>query len=583
VPVIFAEMNTSTLTLINQILSGNSNLIPSLARRIDQYNDVGTEIVLLIGQSNMSGHSTNVFDANIDFSDPAILQRPPVGTYANREILAIDPLWHHDRQAQGCVGLGLSFAKTYTRYSNKRLLLLPQAQGGTGFNNNFWNVGNTLYNSAVSNTNAALATNPKSKLTAILWHQGENDVNYRAEQYLSNLILMIRTMRNAITNGANVPFLLGELAPTWVAGNSNRQSIQNVITQVPQLLPNCHLVSSANLAVDGTGIHFTGAAYRSFGVRYAEVLISAIESNQNLLSGTLVPILSNAGVSGVTVAWNLIKGILEYQIKYRDTNSTNWEFTRVTGVTSTVINRLKSNTYYEFQVVAIGDGNTVKSESRFVQTLAPVTLPTPLLDLRFKGNYADSSPNNFTATSQGAVLITNDLIRGQVLSVNPNGTSTNGGLNIPCGCPATYTKMVWVLLNNITTVNQNIISSEAASAANYLWFPTEGRINFGQLAAFNLIQAPVGQFIYPNIWTHIACTFSSGVAQLFLNGELIGSASGVAAFPGLAAPNLMGIGCSNGFGTAMTGRLSNAKIYSAALTATQIREIYYQEFLLPSV
>lgn len=540
-------------------------------------DNVGFDIVLLIGQSNMAGHSTtNQFDALIDFTDPRIIQRPPVGTYANQLIQANDPLWHHDRQSQGAIGLGMQFARDYVQsiLPNRELVLLPQAQGGTGFASNRWNPGNDLYTSAVNNTNAILAANPNNRLVAILWHQGENDVNWRKPTYISLLDSMINGMRSAITGASNVPFILGELAPTWVTGNTNRVAIQEAIQETPQRLPNTFVVSSSGLTVDGTGIHFTGASFRTFGSRYATSVYNVRRNSQTITAPAVPSALTATSISsvGVTLSWNYGSGISQsFIVRYRIVNTTNW--TTITNVTRRplIIGGLTPSSNYEWDIQAVNSIGSSQVATGTFSTTASETIPAALLDVRFNGSLADSSPNNFAPTNTGTAIVT-DTIRGQVLSV-----AANQRVTYPCGIPAVHTKMAWVLSTNINTVNQNIISSDDAPA-HYFWYPTDGRLSQGMLADFTGLQASLGQYNMSGIWNHVAVTFFGTRGRLYINGELVGERTNFATFAGNPAPAVVAVGGSTS-SSSLVGRIDNAKIFNSELTAAQIRQIYHSELV----
>lgn len=109
-------------------------------------------------------------------------------------------------------------------------------------------------------------------IKGILMHQGEtntgqSDWPVRVKGIYDNLISDLGL------NAPEVPFLLGEVLQS--AGNCC-SSHNNIIAQVPNVLPNSYVISSAGL--DGVDIaHFTADAYRTFGVRYAEQMLQLVD------------------------------------------------------------------------------------------------------------------------------------------------------------------------------------------------------------------------------------------------------------------------------------------------------------------
>lgn len=561
-----------------------AGLIDSSGNQLIPMNlgEVGKDYVLCVGQSNMSGHSTtDQYDANIDFTNPRILQRPPTGTYQSKEILAADPLWHHDKQNQGAIGLGLSFAKKCLQAiaPNRVLVLLPQAWGGTGFRNNRWRVGDDLYNSAVNNTNTALIEDSNNRLIAIIWHQGESDVNYSKYEYAEQLDTMIVGLRNSISGANDVPFFLGEMAETWVGSVPERVAIQEAIRETPSRLKNTYVVSSSGLAVDGTGIHFSGEAYRSFGERYAK----ALNDYQRNIRRPKKPeppaniTVSEISAYGAEASFGYGNGLSEmFNLRYRRTQIADDEWTIKSSVYPVItINNLSANTEYEFQLRSVNSqGNSDWTTAQTFTTIAEQAIPATHVDLKLEGNLNDDSPNGYTVTNDGTSFVT-DATRDQVLSV-----STNQRLSVPSGIGADHTKMAWVWIENIQTVNQNLCSSEDA-AAHFLWLPVDGRMSLGLEADIGGMYVDEGDYLYAKRWYHVVATISGTIGRLYVNGKLSNERTDFTAFPGVAAPNPIGVGGSLNTSTSpfpsLEGKMSRFKLFNTALSEAQVRQIYHQE------
>ena len=137
-----------------------------------------TEVVLLAGQSNMSGRG--VYDAAIDTTSPRIKQfggKPALANYRTT-FQASDPLTHNDTDTQ--VGPGMSFARRRIALRpNRTVILVPCAVGGTYLvaSPAQWSPygAGALFNQAVSQAKLALAANPGAVFSGVLWLQGEFD------------------------------------------------------------------------------------------------------------------------------------------------------------------------------------------------------------------------------------------------------------------------------------------------------------------------------------------------------------------------------------------------------------------------
>lgn len=147
-----------------------------------------------------------------------------------------------DKGQYGCVGQGLHIAKKLLPYipQNAGILLVPCCRGGSAFtagaDGSFsesggasadsvrWGAGKPLYQDLVSRTKAALAKNPKNKLLAVVWMQGESDLAAGSGQHSGLFTAMVQQFRTALSslaaqcvsgNAATVPWICGDTTYYW--------------------------------------------------------------------------------------------------------------------------------------------------------------------------------------------------------------------------------------------------------------------------------------------------------------------------------------------------------------------------------
>lgn len=250
-------------------------------------DDIGFDVILCVGQSNMVGVGDPLDVVNFDPSDSRVWQYAGSGSYQGQVIVAVDPLWH---EAQGVgVGHAMAFARKYVRTvpANRRVLLVPSAHSNTGFNNindpsGCWlhdhgGTAKDLTKYAVAQANAALALDPGNRLVAILWHQGEADAGIlTTTQYQADLDGLIAYLRANITGAANVPFVLGQMLPEGIIATPARAGINTVHVGAQSRLtrtgfwygPTGYVKTS-----DGLTTHYNAAGQRLNGpLAYAALL-----------------------------------------------------------------------------------------------------------------------------------------------------------------------------------------------------------------------------------------------------------------------------------------------------------------------
>jgi hypothetical protein len=108
-------------------------------------------------------------------------------------------------------------------------------------------------------------------IKGILFHQGETNTNN--PEWKNKVADVVKNLKTDLQLG-DVPFFAGELLASTGAccGSHNVE-----VNQLPSLIPNAHVISSADLQ-GADAAHFTSASYREFGKRYAKKMIELLGS-----------------------------------------------------------------------------------------------------------------------------------------------------------------------------------------------------------------------------------------------------------------------------------------------------------------
>ncbi|CAM9219812.1 unnamed protein product [Scytosiphon promiscuus] len=243
----------------------------------------GSDVVLLMGQSNMSGWGRG-YDVNIDGpNDPRIQQ----WSRANTIITASERLEHADMGtiSNTLVGMGTAFGRALveTLPAERNVLLVPTAYRSSRLVDGPWTPGGDLFEDAVTRMTAALASDEDGGncVAAMLWHQGEADVGARVapDTYRSTWTDMITTLRARIPAAADAPVVLGEFCPAVMGAYYELYSpILAAVREIPDYVPFTAVASSDGLSANSEDdlIHFDAASQREFGQRYFDKLADAI-------------------------------------------------------------------------------------------------------------------------------------------------------------------------------------------------------------------------------------------------------------------------------------------------------------------
>lgn len=220
-------------------------------------------LYLLIGQSNMVGIN--------DIEPEDLKPHPRVLAMDNHYEwdVATNPLRRRDRAG---VGPGWTFGLTMAeRFPDATIGLIPAAIGGTPLEH--WERGGYLYDHALYRVMLAARL---GTLKGVIWHQGEADarVEELAMTYGSRLSMMIADLR-AEVGVPDLPFVVGTLCEAF-AGPFGKH-VNEVLFRLPENVPHTACALSTGLGNIGDNVHFTAAAAREFGRRYAHEMLKLMQ------------------------------------------------------------------------------------------------------------------------------------------------------------------------------------------------------------------------------------------------------------------------------------------------------------------
>ncbi|HHT8639847.1 TPA: DUF6645 domain-containing protein [Escherichia coli] len=146
----------------------------------------------------------------------------------------------------GTVGQGLHIAKKLLPFipADAGILLVPCCRGGSAFtagadgtysdstgaseDSARWGVDKQLYKDLISRTKAALAKNPKNRLLAVVWMQGEFDIDAKPTEHSALFLAMVEKFRADLAeqaeqctggSAAGVPWICGDTTYFWKQKN----------------------------------------------------------------------------------------------------------------------------------------------------------------------------------------------------------------------------------------------------------------------------------------------------------------------------------------------------------------------------
>ena len=241
--------------------------------------------ILMIGQSNMAGRGF--------MNEVPLICNERIQMLRNgRWQMMAEPI-NYDRPVAG-VGPAGSFAAMWCmEHEEDKIGLIPCAEGGRSLDD--WNVDQTLYQHAVSQTRFALKD---TVLAGILWHQGENDSFGGSYQtYYEKLQVIVERLRNDL-NAEKVPFIMGGLGDYlgksgFGSNCTEYEMVNRELLRFAMEQEYTYFATAEGLTPNPDGIHIDAVSQRRFGIRYYEAfskkkhVLSPLENEIELLDACI--------------------------------------------------------------------------------------------------------------------------------------------------------------------------------------------------------------------------------------------------------------------------------------------------------
>lgn len=326
----------------------------------------------------------------------------------------------------------------------------------------------------------------------------------------------------------------------------------------PSLLPNttyyyrARVQISSNLYYSTTGSFTTLGITPVFGTTTAVPAVTTAIINYSLIAGV--------GSSAITIYWGLTQGSM--------TNSLPNGTIQNSGASTGTILGLTPETVYFYTIEAVStNGVAYSSLGTFT------TLPTPpagtetglLKEFKFDGDSFDTTNSIQFASTDAFYPIAYGLDRFNVASKSLATTSAAFRQCTISGLPlgnSDRTISIWYKLNAISTATYpGPFAYGGASPYNTFGYYLNSVNAVFQGYSYD---QPFSFTTVAGTWYHAVVVFQSGVAKIYINGNLIGEISR----PLLNTTNSpFKIGNFNGF-------VDDVKIYDRAISPTEVTSLY---------
>lgn len=240
-------------------------------------HDNGYAVIPLLGQSNMVGKDS--IQKNIDDYDKLIDDRVYQMDIEYNIEKASQPIDFVDENKR--VSCWKSFCENLIKNGlNRKILLVPAAVGGSGFQNNHWNQGDDTYNKAVEWINEATDLHPLNGILSCLWIQGETDNQSELGQdnYYNRFMAMIAGFENEIDQfDDETPFILSQVNNSSAIDLDEFNNILNTIGSSDNRF---YTTTKDDLLMRTDETHFTAPSIRTIGKRMFSALSNILNLNE---------------------------------------------------------------------------------------------------------------------------------------------------------------------------------------------------------------------------------------------------------------------------------------------------------------
>ena len=253
------------------------------------YSNEKFDIILLSGQSNAEGSGRGPADEEYA-ADEDILRM--VGSKdrddANKWILHF-PIEINIETPDSSErdDLSLAFANEYKRAGlleeGRKVLLIHAALGGTSFASGHWGMKDKGYRRMMYMLDCALNMNHENRLVALLWHQGESDVDKNSpEVYHDQLSALFDSVKSRCPD-KDLPIITGDFVQDWKS--RHLESCIPIVEQIKavtaehggKFIETIGLPSNdMSGAREGDYIHFSRNSLHILGKRYFDAFTSLI-------------------------------------------------------------------------------------------------------------------------------------------------------------------------------------------------------------------------------------------------------------------------------------------------------------------
>ncbi|MBD8489303.1 sialate O-acetylesterase [Echinicola sp. CAU 1574] len=233
-----------------------------------------TWVFLMAGQSNMAGRGT------VEAPDTIKNSRIITMDSLNNWMVAREPLHFYEPKNSG-LDCGLSFAREMLKVvpDSVTIAMVPCAVGGSSIFQWIDDREHRMVKLLSNFKEKVHYAKEKGVIKGILWHQGESNANPNDIPVYEEALLELFGIFRAEIGNDTLPIVMGELGRFVLPEEkaTNFDGINQIIREVAKENPDLYYVSSQGLDHKGDHLHFSSAAQRELGKRYAKVFSSTIQ------------------------------------------------------------------------------------------------------------------------------------------------------------------------------------------------------------------------------------------------------------------------------------------------------------------